>query len=438
MQLCNTVYHISRGIGKTKFQPQRCHRMKKQKPATFAVVTNEFGGAIMGNTKQCTFLKEGEPMEELKQSQNNYNVTRESGMTVISADKPMGVNAAHYDETANRMILAVSYYYSFLAHTDYIILDDGLNIAQVFTEDEGVNPHFFAAPDNSIWAEMSSTKTDSYKTIVLPIGNRERIEKEIFLADYGFEHRIRCGGQTYFFRNDIFKRKKPDEMFHMVFGKDGLFKSRKSFKLPDPKFNIPVASGNTIHLAAKIMPQREVNHREIGLDGGVKAQRQFSLGVEFDAGVAPVSLSFDDVSTFFTTAKNRMHHVAVNKDAEITAMESFEVKAFDGRFFSIFKPCVFGPADYVVRYTYGGDTGPGAGAGFAVIKGGEIRECWVQDKDSSVYSDEIGGAAFDIGVPELILRDTLKMPNGACALIFSSARPRETQTNQVKILLKTI
>jgi hypothetical protein len=117
-------------------------------------------------------------VQELKQSTNPYNVEHKDDLTTIRTDKAMKVLSAFWDEERSSLLIAVQVELGNGTYQiEYLHLDETLGLTDVCTESEGVLPAFLTAPDKTVWVKLTSTQTDKIREIVLPLANRERIQK---------------------------------------------------------------------------------------------------------------------------------------------------------------------------------------------------------------------------------------------------------------------
>ena len=133
---------------------------------------------------------------------------------------------------------------------DYVVLNREHEIVQIVSEDQGLNQKFVLAPDKSIWICMSALCTKKDGEVVLPLYDRNRVEKEIVKSDLVIDYSFFWDGCHWGYVNDIFGD-RPDKLLQYQFDKKGLYKTRKAFKLDALHGASPFVQEDTLYLCQK-------------------------------------------------------------------------------------------------------------------------------------------------------------------------------------------
>ncbi|MDP4117360.1 MAG: hypothetical protein Q8903_14590, partial [Bacteroidota bacterium] len=221
-------------------------------------------------------------MRELEKSNNLYSISNNENMYTLISNGTIRVESVFYDKKMQRLIIAVKHYHTSGTYdTDYIFLDQNMNIIDCLKENEGVMPSFIAAPDESIWVRLSSTNTDKTRESILPLERRDRIVKENLMTEFVDHYSISCNDESILFSKDIFNNKKPDKMCRLIFDKNSMFKGRKVYSLPLPSNVMPALSGELLQISKAWRPEK-ILHRDIDFDMNIKRSREINLGLEYD------------------------------------------------------------------------------------------------------------------------------------------------------------
>lgn len=174
---------------------------------------------------------------ELMNSDIVYRIRKEEEDIIIESDTDITVQDAVCD-VCGGYILAVKNYFDLSGagsyETDYIFLSEDLKIKKVLKEDKGVSPCFIRSPQGKIWVSLSSVTTEKKGAIYLPLYGRSEVKEPVIKSDIGIDY-LNFGGKTFGYIDDIFAKKEMRFVIHQ-FDKNGLFKTRKTVKLPGVYF----------------------------------------------------------------------------------------------------------------------------------------------------------------------------------------------------------
>ena len=176
----------------------------------------------------------------------NYKINEQASYWEIEAEKTIAIQDCCYDVTTDTFVIAVKHNRG----GDYVVLNREHEIIQIVSEDQGLNQNFVLAPDKSVWICMSALCTKKDGEVVLPLYERERVEKEIVKSDLGIDYSFFWDGCHWGYVNDIFGD-KPDKLLQYQFDKKGLYKTRKAFKLDALRRAIPFVQEDTLYLCQR-------------------------------------------------------------------------------------------------------------------------------------------------------------------------------------------
>ncbi|MDP4268049.1 MAG: hypothetical protein Q8880_11510 [Bacteroidota bacterium] len=370
-------------------------------------------------------------MRELEKSDNLYSISNNENMYTLVSNGTIRAESVFYDKKMQRLIIAVKHYNTSGTYdTDYIFLDQNMNIIDCLKENEGVMPSFITAPDESIWVRLTSTNTDKIRESILPLECRDRIVKENLMTEFVDHYSISGKDGNILFSKDIFNDKKPDKMCRLIFDKNNLLKSRKVSNLPLPSKVMPALSGELLQISNALRPDK-ILHREIDFDMNIVRSREINLGLEYDF-VFSINLSFDNECTFFLTIGNGMYQVKVDKNGDAIETKSLvSVENCNDYFYNIWAPSLIDKEVYAVRFNYE------SGSGYAIVKNNEIFECWTNEDDTSIYKDLVTGAAIDLNSSNLKLCEIISISNEKYALFFGTFNS-DVREKELKILIKDL
>lgn len=176
----------------------------------------------------------------------NYKINEQASYWEIEAEKTISIQDCCYDVTTDTFVIAVKHNRG----GDYVVLNREHEIVQIVSEDQGLNQNFVLAPDKSVWICMSALCTKKDGEVVLPLYERERVEKEIVKSDLGIDDSFFWDGCHWGYVNDIFGD-KPDKLLQYQFDKKGLYKTRKTFKLDTLRRARPFVQEDTLYLCQR-------------------------------------------------------------------------------------------------------------------------------------------------------------------------------------------
>lgn len=173
----------------------------------------------------------------------NYKINKQGTYWEIEGEKTISIGDCCYDITTDTFVIAVKHNRG----GDYVVLNREHEIVQIVSEDQGLNQKFVLAPDKSIWICMSALCTKKDGEVVLPLYDRNRVEKEIVKSDLGIDYSFFWDGCHWGYVNDIFGD-RPDKLLQYQFDKKGLYKTRKAFKLDALHGASPFVQEDTLYL----------------------------------------------------------------------------------------------------------------------------------------------------------------------------------------------
>jgi len=174
----------------------------------------------------------------------NYKINKQPAYWEIEAGKEISIEDCCYDVTTDTFVIAVKHNRG----GDYIVLNREHKIVRIVSEGQGLNRKFVLAPDKSVWINMSALCTKKDGEIILPLYDRSRVEKEIVKSDLGIDYSFFWNGCHWGYVNDIWGEGKPDKLLQYQFDKNGLYKTRKSYKLDILRHAVPFVQGDCLYL----------------------------------------------------------------------------------------------------------------------------------------------------------------------------------------------
>ncbi len=176
----------------------------------------------------------------------NYKINKQASHWEIEAEKTISIEDCCYDVTTDTFVIAVKHNRG----GDYIVLNREHEIVRTVSENQGLNRKFVLAPDKSIWIGMSAICTKKDGEIILPLYDRSRVEKEIVKSDLGIDYSFFWKGCHWGYVKDIFGD-KPDKLLQYQFDRNGLYKTRKAYKLDILRRAVPFVQGDCLYLCQK-------------------------------------------------------------------------------------------------------------------------------------------------------------------------------------------
>lgn len=176
----------------------------------------------------------------------NYKINKQDTYWEIEAEKVISIEDCCYDTTTDTFVIAVKHNKG----GDYIVMNREYKILRTVSEHQGLNRKFILAPDKSVWIGMSALNTKKDGEVVLPLYERGRVEKEIVKSDLGVDYSFFWNGCYWGYINDIWGD-KPDKMLQYQFDTNGLYKTRKAYKLDILRHAAPYVQSDRLYLCQK-------------------------------------------------------------------------------------------------------------------------------------------------------------------------------------------
>ncbi len=176
----------------------------------------------------------------------NYKINKQPAYWEIEAKKTISIEDCCYDVTTDTFVIAVKHNKG----GDYIVLNREHKIVRIVSEGQGINRKFVLAPDKSVWIGMSALCTKQDGEIILPLYDRNRVEKAILKSDLGVDYSFFWNGCHWGYVEDLFGD-KPDKLLQYQFDKNGLYKTRKAYKLDILRRAVPFVQGDCLYLCQR-------------------------------------------------------------------------------------------------------------------------------------------------------------------------------------------
>jgi hypothetical protein len=359
-------------------------------------------------------------------SLNEYALSNERFITTIRACSRVTLQDAFYDSVHDGIVLAIKVEKgNGLYDIDYIFLNANMTLSAAFTECKGVLPNFIPAPDGSVWVRLTSTTTDKIKEVVLPLMQRERVIKDILSSEFPADTTIIDDGDILLHSSDIFDKRKADKLCRLLFDKESLYKTRKSYKIEMPSHCKPILNEEGLHFI-NLVSRETILHRLGDLEGNIHRSKEFSLKVGFQY-LWPLWLSFDGNSVFLITQNNSMKQVVIDQTGcvleEINLFEDMTCKDY---FYNVFAPVILSDHAYLVRFNHE------YGSGYAMIKDGKVINCMTTGNKDSCYRG-LDGSVLEFNSNDFRLVKVLLVSEDKVALFFGAVSV-ESDNKEIKIL----
>ena len=92
---------------------------------------------------------------------------------------------------------------------------------------------------------------------------------------------------------------------------------------------------------------------------------------------------------------------------------------------------------YALTFTYGNDDGPiKGGNGWFVVKSGELKECWLQQRDKKSYLDLVTEKKITFDMEDVMLRG-LNACGNSYSIYFDGTRDNKYR-NRAAIIIKNL
>lgn len=377
----------------------------------------------------------------------------------IDADYRLSTGHMCYLHTKNQIVLSINDYRNksdIASHLDEIekykdrccyMIVDMENLQTICQcESEGVPYDLFEGPDNEAWSVIAYNKTGLNRVVCLPIGYRKNIDDCKQMSSIA-EHIFMDGDKVLSYTDGTFNNKKPTKLGEYKFSKDKQFQSVKRMKIKEPSVSRCLHNEEGIHAFSTIGEDVRL-HRLLNDKGVViKERKVYVEGMFLDAYFeknSPV-INWRNHNTKEVTPNGGMiFHV--NNPCEVfyaqcgTDGEQIEEK----KLFELADLCsIYGMHSrklnndtYALTFTYGNDDEAINGNGWCVVKAGELKECWLQQKDRKSYLDLVTDKKIIFDMENVILRD-LKACGSSYIICFDGTRNNETR-NRAALLIKKL
>lgn len=387
---------------------------------------------------------------------SNYQVDKFFGI-YIDADYRLSTGHIGYLSAKNQIVLSINNYANnsdILSHLDEIEKDKDHNCYMIvdkenlqticYCESEGVPYDLFEGPDHQIWSVIGYTKTALNRLVCLPIGDRQNIDecKEMLsVADHIFTE----GDKVLSYTDGTFNNKKPTKLGEYKFSKNKQFQSVKRVRIKEPSVYRCLNNEEGIHAFSTIEENVDL-HRLLDKKGGtIKERKVYVEGMFLDAYFeknSPVISRRDHINEEVTPNGGIIIHV--NNPSEVF----YSVCGTEGRIVEekkLFEMsdlcCIYSMNSekldndaYALKFTYGNDDEAINGNGWCVIKSGELKECWLQQRDMKSYQDLVTKKKITFDMENVVLRNLKSCGNGY-VICFDGIHDNKNR-NRVVLLIK--
>lgn len=375
----------------------------------------------------------------------------------IDADYRLGTGDMCYLPSKNQIIMSINDYSNkndiachldeiekYKDHYCYMIMHMENLQTICYCESEGVPYDLFEGPDNEIWCVIGYTKTALNRIVCLPIGDRQDIDdckQMLSVAEYIFMDGDRVLSYT-----DRAFNKKPTKLGEYKFSKNKQFQSVKRVKIEEPLVSRCLYNEEGIH-AFSTIDEKVTLHRLLDDKGvAIKEREVYVEGMFLDAyfeNNSPVINWKNYDSKEVTPNGGMIFHI--DNPCEVF----YSVCGIDGKqieekkIFELTELCsIYGMHSrkldnhtYALTFTYGNDDEAINGNGWFVVKCGELKECWLQQRDKKSYLDLVTEKKIIFDMENVILRD-LKACGDSYIICFDGTRNNENRNRAVLIIKK--
>lgn len=282
-------------------------------------------------------------------------------------------------------------------NVEYLFINSEGELLSVYEETEGVLPKLFSAPDNTLWVSLTSTKLEGSKEIVLPLENREGINKIITAREFPVDVTLSEGNAVMFYNYDIFDVRKPSKICNFIFDKNNLYKTRKIHKI-----NLPIKElvlMNSEGIQAVYNNKEEIIHILINENGEIQKSRKLEIN-EYSI-LKLLNISFKRNSIFIGVNDNKMFFVEIDVDGKLISETLLFKLPENESFYNLFEPKRLSENKFVIRFNYED------GNGWAVIKSGQLSECYIKANEFEGYIDIISNNKLEININNSIIKDVI-------------------------------
>ena len=262
----------------------------------------------------------------------NYKINKQDTYWEIEAEKVISIEDCCYDVTTNTYVIASKHNKG----GDYIIINSEHEILQIVSENQGLNRKFILAPDKSVWIGMSALNTKKGGEVVLPLYERNRVGKEIVKSDLGVDFGFYWNGCYWGYINDIWGD-KPDKMLQYQFDSNGLYKTRKAYKLDILCNAAPFIDNDNLYLCQKGLNKENDNEEVIQIYKITEPDKPEEMcNIIFKGEFYWCRLINADESGYkiIVVGNNDVHMLSVNRQGEILEEKQIYEMA-DTEFYSI-------------------------------------------------------------------------------------------------------
>lgn len=314
-------------------------------------------------------------------------------------------------------------------------------------EEEGVPYDLFEAPDHEPWCMIGYTKASvSNKIVCLPLSHRENISECKEMRSVS-EHIFTQGEKVLAYTDGTFN-KKPTKLSEYKFNKDGKFKSIKRTKIEEPKVNRCLNNEEGIH-AFSYVEDNMVIHRLLDYKGTeIKRREMQADGIFFSASFEKNSCTIlykDHVEIKGNPIDGMNYCVMMPSEIFYIVYDLHGRKIEEKKLFELNELCYvtsitstkLDEDTYAFNIVYGSDYGPVRfGNGWFVVSSGELKECWLQNREKNGYLDLVTGKTMRFNMENMILHKVKACGNGY-AIYFDGIREGKCR-NRAAVLVKNI
>lgn len=375
----------------------------------------------------------------------------------IDADYRLGTGHMCYLPAKNQIILSINDYRnnSYIAshldeiekyknHYCYMIMDmDNLQTI-CYCESEGVPYNLFEGPDHEIWCVIGYTKTALVRVVCLPIEDRQNIDDCKQMLSVA-EHIFMDGDKVLSYTDGTFN-KKPTKLGEYKFSKNKQFQSVKRVKIDEPLVSRCLNNEEGIHAFSTIGENVRL-HRLLDDKGVVIKEREVYVeGMFLDAYFeknSPVINWRDHINAEITPNGGIIYHVDNPSEVFYAVCGTDGEQIEEKKLFEMVDPCcIYGIHSrkldndtYALTFTYGNDDEEINGNGWCVVKSGELKECWLQQRDKKSYLDLVTDKKIIFNMENVKLCD-LKACDNSYVICFDGTRNNDNRNRAALIIKK--
>ena len=315
-----------------------------------------------------------------------------------------------------------------------------------YCESEGVPYDLFEGPNDEIWCVIAYTKTSLNRVVCLPIGDRNDIDNcKQMVSDA--EHIFMDGDKVLSYTDGTFN-KKPTKFEIYKFSKNKQFQSVKRVKIDEPLVYTCLYNEEGIH-AFSTIDDNVTLHRLLDDKGVVIKEREVYVeGMFLDAFFdknSPVINWRNHESIEVGQNGGRIYHINNPGEVFYAVCETDGKQIEEKKLFQLTELCsIYGMHSrkldndtYALTFTYGSDDEPIIGGnGWCVVKAGELKECWLQQRDKKSYLDSVTGKKITFDMEDVILRG-LNACGNSYSVYFDGTRDNKYR-NRAAMIIKNL